>query len=95
MRSEIVIEEFRTQRVTVGTSAVRLGQEGLSKLFHGVWVKALFTNAGFVYVGMDDQAASNGWELDASEEIFIPIDEIGKIWAEASEADQVVCLIFA
>lgn len=95
MRSETVIEEFRTQRVTVGASAVRLGQEGSPKLFHGVWVKALSTNAGFVYVGMDDQAGDNGWELDASEEIFIPIDEIGKIWAKASQAAQVVCLIFA
>ena len=95
MRFETVIEEFRTQRVTVGTSEVRLGQVGLPKLSHGVWVKALSTNAGFVYVGMDGQVVSNGWELDASEEIFIPIDEIGKVWAEASQASQVVCLIYA
>ena len=95
MRSETVIEEFRTQRVTVGTSAIRLGQQGSPKLFHGVWVKALSTNAGLVYVGMDDQVAANGWELDASEEILIPVDEIGKIWAEASQASQVVCLVFA
>lgn len=95
MRSDTVIEEFRTQRVTVGTTAIRLGQQGSPKLFRGVWVKALSTNAGFVYVGMDDQAATNGWELDAGDEIHIPIDEIGKVWAEASEANQVVCLIFA
>ncbi len=95
MRSETVVGEFRTQRVTVGATAIRLGQVGSSKLFHGVWVKALSTNAGFVYVGMDDQAINNGWELDASEEVFIPIDEIGKVWAKASQASQAVCLIYA
>jgi len=95
MRFETVVEEFRTQRVTVGTTAIRLGQVGLPKLSHGVWVKALSTNAGLVYVGMDDQVVTNGWELDASEEIFIPIDKIGRVWAEASAIDQVVCLIYA
>jgi len=95
MRSETVVEEFRTQRVTVGASAVRLGQQGTSKLFRGVWVKALSTNAGIVYVGMDDQVATNGWELKAGNEIQIPTDKIEKVWAEASQADQVVCLLFA
>ncbi len=95
MRAETVVQEFRTQRVTVGDSAIRLGQQGLPKLFCGVWVKALSTNAGIVYVGMDDKAASNGWELKANEEVHVSIDDIGKVWAEASVADQVVCLLFA
>lgn len=95
MRSETVVEEFRTQRVTVGASAMRLGQQGSPKLFRGVWVKALSTNAGIVYVGMDDKAATNGWELKADQEVHVPIDDIGKVWAEASIADQVVCLLFA
>ena len=95
MRSETVLEEFRTQRVTVGATAIRLGQVGTSKLADGVRVKALSTNAGFVYIGMDDQAATNGWELDAGEEIHVPVDLLEKVWAEASQADQVVCLLFA
>jgi len=95
MRSETVVEEFKTQRVTVGASAVRLGQVGTSKLTKGVRVKALSTNAGFVYIGMDDQVAANGWELDASDEVFVEVDLLEKVWAEASQADQVVCLLFA
>lgn len=95
MRSETVVQEFKTQRVTVGGSAIRLGQQGSSKLFCGVWVKALSTNAGIVYVGMDDKAATNGWELKADQEVYVPIDDIGMVWAEASIASQVVCLLFA
>ena len=94
MRSETVVEEFRTQRVTVGTSAVRIGQFGTSKLTIGVLVKALSTNAGLVYVGMDDQVGNNGWELDAGDEVHISINLLEKVWAEASEADQVLCLLF-
>jgi len=93
MISETVVEELRTQRITVGTTAVRLGQ-GLPKLFRGVWVKALSTNAGIVYVGMDDQVAANGWELEAGDKIQIPINLLEKVWAEASVADQVLCLLF-
>ena len=95
MRSETVVEEFRTQRVTVGASAIPLGQTGTSKLTNGVSVKALSTNAGFVYVGMDDKVADNGYELDSGQEIHVPVDLLEKVWAIASEADQVVCLLFA
>lgn len=95
MISETVVEEFRTQRVTVGTTGVCLGQKGTSKLYRGVWVKALSTNAGIVYVGMNDKAAGNGYELVAGDSIHVPIDLLEKVWAEASAANQVVCLLFA
>lgn len=95
MRSETVVEEFRTQRVTVGTSPMRIGLSGTSKLHRGVWVKALSTNSGTVSVGMDDKAVVNGYELVAGDSILIPIDLLEKIWAEASAANQVICLLFA
>lgn len=95
MISETVVEEFRTRRVTVGTAEVCLGQQGAPKLYCGVWVKALSTNAGIVYVGMNEKAADNGYELVAGDSIHVPIDLLEKVWAEASAADQVVCLLFA
>lgn len=95
MISETVVGEFKTRRVTVGTAEVCLGLKGTSKLYCGVWVKALSTNAGIVYVGTDEKAADNGYELAAGDSIHIPIDLLEKVWAEASAADQVVCLLFA
>jgi len=95
MISETVVEEFRTRRVTVGTAEVCLGQKGTPKLYRGVWVKALSTNAGIVYVGVEDKAAGSGYELVAGDSIHVPIDLLEKVWAEASVADQVVCLLFA
>ena len=95
MRSETVVEEFKTQRVTVGTSPIRIGLEGTSKLYRGVWVKALSTNGNIVYMGMDNQAVTNGYELAAGESILIPIDLLEKVWAEAGAANQVICLLFA
>lgn len=95
MISETVVSEFRTQRLTVGTTAIRLGQVGTSKLYRGVWVKALSTNSGIVYVGMDDKAGDNGYELVAGDSVHVPIDLLEKVWAKASAADQVVCLLFA
>lgn len=92
---ETVVEEFRTQRVTVGTSPIRIGLAGTSKLYRGVWVKALSTNSHIVYVGVDAQAATNGYELAASESILIPIDLLEKVWAVAGSAGQVLCLLFA
>lgn len=94
MISETVVEELRTQRVVVDIAAARLGQAGTSKMYRGVWIKALSTNTDPVYIGMDDQAATNGYELLANQAIEIPIDLLEKVWAAAGADGQVLCLLF-
>lgn len=95
MFSETVISEFKTQRVSLGVTAERLGPTGTSKLYSGVQVKASPNNTVAVYVGMDDQVAVNGYELLKGESIMIPIDMLDKIWAVAASGTETICLLFA
>jgi lipoate-protein ligase B len=95
MISETVVSEFHTKQVTVGTTAARLEQAGRPKLHRGVWVKALSTNTGIVYVGEDDKVASIGYELLKGESVHVPVDALEKVWAAADAADQKVSLLFA
>lgn len=95
MISETVVPEFKTQQVSLGVTAERLGPIGMSKLYNGVKVKAASDNTAAVYVGMDNQVAANGYELLDGESIKISIDMLDKIWAVAASGTQTIYLLFA
>lgn len=53
-----------------------------------VLVKANAANTGDVYVGRAGVSASNGYPLDAGEEVKIPIDDPSKIYVIGSADNQ-------
>lgn len=55
---------------------------------NGVLVKADAANAGTVYVGPEGVAEADGYPLAAGEEVFVPVDDVAKVYVIASEADQ-------
>lgn len=53
-----------------------------------VYIKANAGNTGDVYVGLAGVSASNGYPLDAGEEVKIPVDDPSKIWVIGSADNQ-------
>lgn len=53
-----------------------------------VYIKANSGNSGDVYVGRQGVSASNGYPLDAGEEVIIPVDDPSKIWVIGSADNQ-------
>lgn len=49
-------------------------------------LKALSTNTGFIEVGFDGENTliGRGHELDATDEIPIPIDDVEKVWIDST-----------
>lgn len=62
----------------------------------GVTVKASILNSGKIFVGnskMQNGGTGDtdcGYELDAGESVFLPIDDISKVYVAASVANQIV-----
>jgi hypothetical protein len=54
----------------------------------GVTVKASRSNAGYLYVGGSDVSAIKGFELGAGDSVSVDLDDLSKIWLDASQADQ-------
>ena len=78
------VDTAAEQLTTVDTPCVR-----------GVTVKAAAGNAEMVYVGnsdvTDDTAdATDGYELDAGESIFIAVDNVNKVYVIGGAVNQIV-----
>jgi len=56
-------------------------------LVSGVTVKALAGNSGIVYVGNSAVDSTNGFELSASEAVFIETDDVANVWVDAATND--------
>lgn len=70
--------------VTTAGSAVALVASS-TPITSVVIIKALASNgAGFIYVGGSGVSASNGLELAAGEQIAFPIDDLQKVYLDAS-----------
>lgn len=63
------------------------------KFTHGVTVKADAGNTGFVYVGDAAVSATNGFQLDGGEDVFIAVDDPSKIYIIGSADNQDVSWI--
>lgn len=73
------VKNFVTGRVTVGTTANNL--LGSAFLDSGVRIKADVANAEAVFIGSSDGlTASNGFRLNANEEVFIDVDALSKVY---------------
>lgn len=90
--------KFSTFGVTVGTSAVRLSSASVP-CTRGVYVKAAPGNIGVVYVGASSGVtaggtdATDGYPLSAGHEVYVPINDVNKLWAIASAVSQkIFCL---
>ena len=90
--------DFGTFGVAVGVSAVRLSAASVS-CTRGVYVKAAPGNTGVVYIGAQSGVtagttdATDGYPLSAGHEVYIPINDVNKVWAIGSAASQkVFCL---
>jgi len=78
------------QSRTIGTTAENISQGNLeTPLQNGVRVKADAGNGDNIYIGDSDTVSTtDGFPLDAGEEVFIPIDELGKVWVIGGAIDQ-------
>lgn len=69
---------------TIATAGTELALAGDNTLTIGVTVKALSTNTGLMYVGLNPVTSSTGFELAAGEQIFIPITNTNLIFVDCS-----------
>ena len=79
---------------SIGATALQLTSTAF-KTIRGVQIKAAYDNTGIVYVGKqgvtaDSAEATDGFQLLAGEGVFIPIDDISKVYVIASATDQKV-----
>lgn len=82
--------EFKTGVVTIGVTAAKLLNSG-HRAYSYVLLEADAANGNDVYVGHDGSvSASNGWRLDAGQNVMIPINDPSKIWIIGGAADQKV-----
>lgn len=89
------IEHFAlggTDQQAVGTSAVQL-PSARAKMVN---IKADPSNSGNVFIGLSNGVtAGNGFALDASQETgWLPVSDVGDIWAIADAASQNVSIIW-
>ncbi len=84
---------FSTGSSAVGGTAVQLFPVG-AKVIKGVQLKADAANTGIIYVGSNSGVTAaaadttDGFPIAAGEGIFIPIEDITRLWIIASVAAQ-------
>lgn len=59
-------------------------------LQRGAWIKALSTNSGIVYVGLEGVTTATGYPLSAGQELAIPVDKLSNVYVIASADNQAV-----
>jgi hypothetical protein len=84
-------------QITIATAGVAV-QGPDATLTNGVYVRAMSTNTGLVYVGNDganDVSSTNGYELASGQSILLQVDNISDIWFDASISGDKVCWLKA
>lgn len=72
-------------RVTVAAAGTRVTlSANFTNLEVGVFVKALSTNTGLIYLGNSTVAAANGYVLSVNEHVFISIRNLQNLFIDAS-----------
>lgn len=84
--------EMRAGHIQIDQTAVALTDLAF-KFSYGVTVKADAGNTGFVYVGDASVSATNGFQLDGGEEVFLAVDDPSKIYIIGSADNQDVSWI--
>jgi len=88
-----LLETFYNGQETVDSAGTAQTIAASQELQKGVLVKALAGNTGIVYVGDADVSASNGFELSAKEELFVPVDNLASVYIDAATNDDGVSFI--
>lgn len=84
---QVTVGEFKAGHGTVDDTPIKAGLT-LHAMKH-VKIKADLDNSDNVYVGHDQNvSASNGYPLDAGEEVDVPVDSLDKVWVVGGAADQ-------
>ena len=78
------------QKACSASSTVLASDQGLSS---GVKLKGHQNNSNFVYVGVSGVNVDTGYPLGPSEEVFLEIDNINKVYVMSSPAGQTACFI--
>lgn len=78
-------------RTTVATAGTEQSLATNNSNATGVFIKALAGNTGIVYIGDSTVTSSNGYELSAGEEIFLPIANTAAIYVDAATNGDGVC----
>lgn len=87
---QITVQEFQFGHGVVGTAAQQITELSFRAKKY-VKVKADLTNGNNVYVGgstVANTGDTQGYTLDAGEEVEIPIDYANKVWVIGGAADQ-------
>jgi len=74
----------RNGKTTVTTAGTRVALSGASVAVQGVVIQALASNTGIIYVGSSTVAAANGYELVGGQAIGLAIDDLSKVYIDAS-----------
>jgi hypothetical protein len=82
---------FSYGQTSIGTAATQLTTSSIP-CKKGVLVKALASNTAPVYIGDSGVTITSGYELNPKEEVFIPIDNVNKLYGIAS-SPQKVCWV--
>jgi hypothetical protein len=73
----------------VGTTAQQVSSANRELMLqNGVRIKTDAANTDNIYVGGPNVSATKGFLLDAAQELFVPIDQLGKVWVIGGAADQ-------
>lgn len=65
---------------TAGTQVVLAASTSCS----GVTIRALTANTGIIYVGDSSVDSTNGFQINATQEVFVKIDDINKVYIDSS-----------
>jgi hypothetical protein len=76
--------EAGSGQVTAAGTPVQLPQMQIAS----VTVKARKANTGYLYVGGSNVSSSRGFELGAGDAVSTDIDDLSKVWVDASVAAQ-------
>lgn len=78
------ISTVYTGKKAVTTAGTRVTLASSQAITAGVYIKALSTNTGLIYVGDSTVASTNGFQLSAKEQIWIPISNLNTINIDSS-----------
>lgn len=74
---------------SVGTTAQQISAANRELMLqNGVRIKTPAANTDNLYVGGPNVSTTKGFLLDAGQELFVPIDQLGKVWVVGGAADQ-------
>ncbi len=69
---------------TIASAGTREALASSQVLGQGVWVKALTTNGGLMFVGGSTVSAGNGYPLAAGESVFVPTANLASVYIDAA-----------